>query len=232
MVLQGTSYWHCRGKKPQALTGGQGILLPPGALHRESGLTPVRFGWIGFDLAATIPAKHLNRPVTFGASTGDVAYLLQRIYEEQHSQQSGSTEICALALRQILILFQRAASEHPALKGGTSLSSRQVQVVQSLAAYLDQNISHPHSLEQVAEYHRLSPAHLSLLFQRHYRTTPTAYRQQRRIDRARELLSESSQSIKEIATACGFTDAAHFCKEFKKHTGQTPGHARAGKAAT
>jgi len=230
MVLQGTSSWHFRRKKQQSLTGGQGILLPPGASHRESGLTPVRFGWVGFDLASTIPARHLNRPITLGASAGDVAYLLQLIYEEQHSQQTGSAEICALALRQILILFQRAASEHPAPKDGSSLSARQVQVVQSLAAYLDQNISHPHSLEQVAEYHRLSPAHLSLLFQRHYHITPTAYRLQRRLDRAQELLGESSRSIKEIATACGFTDAAHFCKEFKKRTGHTPGEARSGKS--
>jgi len=103
--------------------------------------------------------------------------------------------------------------------------------VQSLAAYLDQNVGQPFSLEQVAEYHHLSAAHLSVLFQKHYHITPTAYRLQKRLTHARRLLQETPQSIKEIATACGFTDAAHFCKEFKKQTGQTPGQARTPKAA-
>lgn len=230
VVLQGTCHWHCGGKKQQAVREGQAILLPPQSAHRESGDTPVRLGWIGFDWKSPWPGKSLQRPVTLGAAAGDISYLMQQIYEEQHSQRPGSAEICALALRQVIVFFQRAASERPAPRSAHALSFRQVQVAQSLAAYLDQNVSHPHSLEQVAEYHRLSPAHLSLLFQKHYKITPTAYRQQKRVERAQELLGEGMASIKEIAAACGFTDAAHFCKEFKKRTGHTPGEYRQGKA--
>ena len=230
IVLQGTCHWHCGGKKSHPVREGQAILLPPQSAHRESGDKPVRLGWIGFDWKSAWPGKSLRRPVTLGAATGDISYLMQRIYEEQHSQRPGSVEICALALRQVIVLFQRAASERQPPSSAHALSFRQVQVAQSLAAYLDQNVGHPHSLEQVAEYHRLSPAHLSLLFQKHYKITPTAYRQQKRVERAQELLGEGMASIKEIAAACGFTDAAHFCKEFKKRTGCTPGEYRQGNA--
>lgn len=224
-VLEGQTTWHIRGKKSQTLSEGHCLLLPPGSSHQEQGAPPVRLGWIGFDTEPGMPKKFLERPVDLGTSTFDAFYLLRRIYEEQHNPQPGSAEICALASQQLLILFERAALSPPRVASPPP-RARQIQVARSLAAYLDQNISQPLSLEQIAEYHHLSAAHLSVLFQRCYHTTPTAYRMQKRIAHAQALLNESSQSIKEIATACGFTDAAHFCKEFKKRTGHTPGGMR------
>jgi AraC-like DNA-binding protein len=225
-VLDGSCTWKLRGKGSKHLSEGQCILLSPGLSHRETTSEPARLGWIGFDSTGEISDKMLNRPVALGSAMFDASYLLQRIYEEQHSRQPGSSEICTLALRHLLVLFERAAQSPLRRRVSSPLGARQIQVAQSLAAYLDQNISQPLSLEQVAEYHHLSASHLSLLFQKHYRVTPTAYRLQKRIARARSLLRETPQSVKEIATACGFTDAAHFCKEFKKRTGHTPGEMR------
>lgn len=220
-----------RGRKAQHLTEGQGILIPSGSVHREAAAHPSRLGWIGFDYQTSLAASHLNRSITLGSSTSEIVHLLLSIYQEQSTRHPASTDICALALRHILLLFERAAQSKASRQTPSPLRARQVQVVQSLAAYLDQNVGQPFSLEQVAEYHHLSAAHLSLLFQKHYRVTPTAYRLQKRLAHARRLLQETPHTIKEIATACGFTDAAHFCKEFKKQTGRTPGQARPPKAA-
>ena len=44
-----------------------------------------------------------------------------------------------------------------------------------------------------------------------------------RVNKARELLANSSAPYKEIAQAVGYTDYVQFSKMFKKRTGLTPG---------
>ncbi len=41
--------------------------------------------------------------------------------------------------------------------------------------------------------------------------------------RARQLMLTTSQSMSEIALACGLLDQAHLCRTFRKATGTTPG---------
>ena len=43
-----------------------------------------------------------------------------------------------------------------------------------------------------------------------------------RMDKAKELLLNSENSISEIAELLYYSDLTRFCKVFKKHTGQTP----------
>ena len=63
-------------------------------------------------------------------------------------------------------------------------------------------------------------------FTRHFRAsfgrTPHAYIIERRIDRARRLLAQSSLPIKEVASACGFADQAHMTRLFQTHLHITP----------
>ena len=47
-----------------------------------------------------------------------------------------------------------------------------------------------------------------------------------RILLAKEHLTQSSNSISEIANLCGYKNMEHFCRQFKKITGQTPGEFR------
>lgn len=49
-----------------------------------------------------------------------------------------------------------------------------------------------------------------------------AYVSHRRIEAAKEMLSESSSSIAEIAAMAGFKDSFYFSKKFKQITGLTP----------
>jgi AraC family transcriptional regulator len=68
-------------------------------------------------------------------------------------------------------------------------------------------------------------------FTRHFREsfgrTPHAYIIERRIDRARRQLAQSSLPIKEVASACGFADQAHMTRVFQAHLHTTPAALRA-----
>lgn len=51
---------------------------------------------------------------------------------------------------------------------------------------------------------------------------PAKYIQLYRVEKAKELLLNSTKSIEEIAVAVGFANASYFCKVFKNLTGSTP----------
>lgn len=206
------------------------ILVPPDCFHLEAAAERVQLGWVGFQSSFKFPRRQLLHPISQEETAPDFRYLLNRLYAEQRLDRLGSAEICTLTLDHLMWLFQRATQRQirPAREAPHSLNTRQIQIVQSLATYLDRNATQPLSLNQLANYHHLSAPHLSVLFQAYYQMTPTRYRLEKRMNAAQELLEGGGQSVKEIAADCGFTDAAHFCKEFKRQTGQTPTQVRAG----
>ena len=55
-----------------------------------------------------------------------------------------------------------------------------------------------------------------------FNVAPAKYIQNYRIEKAKELLVNSSGSIEEIATAVGFANSSYFCKVFKSTVGMTP----------
>lgn len=77
-------------------------------------------------------------------------------------------------------------------------------------------------LAAVAKAAGLSLAHLSRAFKLSTGVAPYQWQLEKRIDRARQLLSAGAQRLDEIAEACGFADVAHFARTFKRITGLTP----------
>ncbi len=61
------------------------------------------------------------------------------------------------------------------------------------------------------------------LFKAETGLTLTAYLNNLRIGKARELLTRSRKSLLEIALASGFSNQFHFIRTFKKLTSMTPG---------
>lgn len=47
-----------------------------------------------------------------------------------------------------------------------------------------------------------------------------------RLSKARDLLTYTTQSIAEIAEQCGYGNTEHFCRQFRKHLGISPGRYR------
>lgn len=47
-----------------------------------------------------------------------------------------------------------------------------------------------------------------------------------RLIKARDLLICTTQSISEIAEQCGYNNTEHFCRQFRKNLGLSPGNFR------
>jgi len=82
------------------------------------------------------------------------------------------------------------------------------------------------SLKEIARDNGISYYYLSHLFKRELNTSFTRYRTDIKMDAAAKLLRDFGLNIDQISEACGFNDAAYFCKVFKTSYGCSPGDFR------
>ena len=96
------------------------------------------------------------------------------------------------------------------------------EIMKEARNWLMKNAADSVNLDDLVSFIGYSRVRLFALFKEHVGQTPGEYLRGMRIEKAKELLAESSQTISEIAKACGLGDPAHFCRLFKKMTGLTP----------
>jgi AraC family L-rhamnose operon transcriptional activator RhaR len=100
------------------------------------------------------------------------------------------------------------------------------------ARYMEDNLNRSLSVAEVAAQVGLSPRHLGRLFGEWAGTSPAAYIDRARLDRAAALLKGSAKSVGQIGAIVGYSDGAHFSRAFTRRFGCTPGAYRktGGKA--
>jgi len=74
-------------------------------------------------------------------------------------------------------------------------------------------------------------AHVERCFKRHFGTSPKKYLAALRIDRAMEMLLETSLNVSEIADALGYDDPGFFSRQFAARAGLSPAKFRDGRRA-
>jgi len=60
------------------------------------------------------------------------------------------------------------------------------------------------------------------LFQKQFGTSPVKYRNNLRIERAKELLGEGSFTVSEVAYQSGFENVGYFCRYYRQIAGESP----------
>ncbi len=88
--------------------------------------------------------------------------------------------------------------------------------------YIGDNLQGDLTLAELAGAAHMSPFHFSRLFKESTGLTPHQYVIERRVQRARELLSSTDLPIAEIALLCGFAHQSHLNRHFKRLLGLNP----------
>lgn len=78
------------------------------------------------------------------------------------------------------------------------------------------------SCTEIGEKVGLSTRQMERIFRTYLRTTPNAFYMQLRLERAKHLLLQSTMSITQIATACGFNSTSYFTRCYSRGFGLTP----------
>lgn len=92
---------------------------------------------------------------------------------------------------------------------------------------IEDNLSEDLSLTELTTLTGLSVPHFCRAFKETMGTPPHAYILQRRVERAKDLLGRSQQSLTEIALDCGFSSSSHLSNTFRRAVGTTPSEFRA-----
>lgn len=96
-------------------------------------------------------------------------------------------------------------------------------------AYIEANYTKNITLEDVSREVNISSYYLSRIFKEETGENFIDYLTDLRIEKAKELLSTTQYSMKEICVMSGYSDPNYFSKTFKKNVGVTPTEYREGK---
>lgn len=87
---------------------------------------------------------------------------------------------------------------------------------------IDECYNHPLDLQKISGEACLSRYHFLRLFRRAFNQTPHQYLTQRRIEKAKELLSSSGLRVTDVCFEVGFESLGSFSSLFHKHVGHPP----------
>jgi AraC-like DNA-binding protein len=135
-------------------------------------------------------------------------------------QQSESNE-SRLRPRLDALAIARQQPEPSRAQGGLAPATLR-RIRDYVDAHLDRNIE----LESLAATAELSLFHFARTFKQSQGTTPHAFVLERRLAKARELLTATDLPLSEIALTVGFADQSHLARSFRQMTGVPPGQFR------
>jgi len=92
--------------------------------------------------------------------------------------------------------------------------------------FIEANLTETIKVEELAAMTKLSKTYFSRVFKAAYKESPYSYVLRRRMELAKELITETNAALSEIALDCGMADQAHLCKTFRKVFGTTPNNWR------
>lgn len=115
-------------------------------------------------------------------------------------------------------LITRYADDRPLLR----FPGHEHAAVRLAQEFLETHYADNISLSQLAELVNLSPYYFSRVFSRTVGIPPHTYLTQRRVERAKVLLT-LGLSIAQVAAETGFVDQSHLTRHFKRIVGVTPG---------
>ncbi|WP_435163393.1 helix-turn-helix domain-containing protein [Paenibacillus glycanilyticus] len=154
----------------------------------------------------------------------DIRGILEQLMKEYGNKESGYRFLIKSKLIELFIILSRMYVNNR----NHSLPSIQNdgEMIARLCEFIKRHQSHPLSLEQISQMAGMSQSKFTLLFRQMTGMSFVEFRNDQRIQLAKQLLAASSDKIARIALDIGYEDLSHFNHVFKKLTGETPSHYR------
>jgi AraC family carnitine catabolism transcriptional activator len=91
---------------------------------------------------------------------------------------------------------------------------------------MELNLEEPLSIGDIADRLAISGRELERLFKHYLQQTPSAYYRDLRLDQARWMLQQTTDSVTSISVACGFVSLSHFTRSYQQRFGKKPSRER------
>jgi signal transduction histidine kinase/AraC-like DNA-binding protein len=127
-----------------------------------------------------------------------------------------------LQTKGVLSEAESVAEIQRVLTGSSTLPQPTAMLVKQASAYIQQNYTRSFSLEELAETIGVSRSYLSRIFKMDTGISPWDYLNRFRIQKAKELLLLTDESITAIAAGVGYEDVGYFGRVFHDIAGRSP----------
>ncbi|HZG86022.1 AraC family transcriptional regulator [Paenibacillus sp.] len=150
-------------------------------------------------------------------------YVKSKFLEAYQLQSKKDPYSHSRAILTVMEILMHLSTEYSAaLRSGQFDRNRTYLLTKKMVEYIGANWQLNPTVEQLADVMGITPGYLIRTFKANLGMTPLRYMTFLRIDKAKELLSQSELSIKQITAEIGLDDPYYFSRLFKKQTGMTP----------
>ena len=206
------------------LKAGDMFLLFPGEWHTYHPLPDIgwKSRWIGFkgkNMDDRVNAGFLNpeKPIYHVGYSNVIETLYKRAYEAAIEEAAFSQQIMAGLVNHLIGMMY-------SLERNIELGKNQAQVdmVNKARLHIRESLESDLTIQQIAEDLGVSYSNFRKLFKEYTGLSPATYQQELRLLRAKELLTTTEYSIKEIAYRLNFESPDYFSAKFKMKMGCKP----------
>lgn len=110
-----------------------------------------------------------------------------------------------------------------------SYATREEALVEKVKRFIELNFEYKLSAESLANFFHYNPKYLGRIFKRQTGVSFGEYQTKKRLESARELLEQTTESIADISFRLGFQNVTYFNRLFKKAYSLTPTEYRQNK---
>lgn len=203
---------------------GDIFLLFPGEWHtyHPSGTKGWKSYWIGFkgkNMDDRVKAGFLSpeKPIYHVGYSNEIISLYEEAYKT-------AQEEAAYAQQTMAGIVNHLIGKVYSLERNIILNkdSKHVDIINRARLRIRESLEDTLTIQEIAQELGISYSSFRKLFKEHTGFAPAHYQQTLKLQRAKELLSTTDESIKEIAYRLNFESPDYFSTKFKSQTGMKP----------
>ncbi|MBQ3137597.1 MAG: AraC family transcriptional regulator [Clostridia bacterium] len=155
----------------------------------------------------------------------EINCLIKDIYMEMHEKKACYELTVQRNINRIFEFISRNFTTLPKTEATRIQINNQIRL-QKMLTYIYENYSKPVTLADIAGAANISRSEAGRCFNTYMGCSPVDALIQYRLQMAHQMLSEGTQSLREISYACGFNSVNYFSRRFREKYGYTPGRSR------
>ena len=230
-LTEGEGIFHSTNVREAIIREGDLFLLFPGEWHsyHPHPRTGWKSYWIGFrgrNIDDRVRAGFLSpqKPIYHVGFSDEIVRLYKEAYDTALAEVAYSQQMMAGIVNHLIGLMY-------SLERNIQLGRNQahVDMISRARLRIREALESDLTIQQVAQDLGVSYSNFRKLFKEHTGMSPAIYQQDLRLQRAKELLTTTDLTIKEIAYRLNFESPDYFSYKFKAQTGRRPTELRAEK---
>ena len=220
-VVEGEGTFASAHQEATTIKEGDLFLLFPGEWHTyhpemNRGWKCYWIGFRGKNMDDRVSAGFLSKekPIYHIGFSGEIIRLYKGAYDTAQKEQAHSQQILAGIVNHLIGLMY--ALERNIVLGR---NYNHVTMINKGLLRIREALEGSVTIQQIAEELGVSYSYFRKLFKKYKGISPATYQQELKLQRAKELLSTTSLSVKEIAYRLNFESPDYFSAKFKIKTG-------------